>query len=156
MTRRLLELARRWVGLAVSLLSLAGFASAIAFLEDARAMLAEHAGAAALLIGLAFVGGLGASDLALTGSRRAKRRARVSALEKLFATMSQRRRQMVATAMDCGEVMCPALDGDVQALCEAGILVAPRYVHVSNGNPYSINPDVVLEIRDHRDEWLDC
>lgn len=154
MTRRLLEFARDWAGAAVSLLSLAGFASAIAFMDDARAMLVEHPGASALLVALSLVCGFAFADFLFVGSRRARQRRKVAALGRLFATMTPGRRQMVATAMDCGEVMRAALDGDAQALCEAGILIAPRYVHVSNPNPYSVNPDVVLEIREHRAEWL--
>lgn len=154
MTRRFLELVRSWIGAAVSLLSLFGFISAVAFLDDARAMIAEHPGASSLLIATAFVGGFATADFLFVGSRRARQRRKVAALGRLFATMTPGRRQMVATAMDCGEVMRAALDGDAQALCEAGILIAPRYVHVSNPNPYSINPDVVLEIREHRAEWL--
>ena len=154
MIKRAWKFARENAGAVVSLLSLLGFGSAVAFADDARQALASHPGSVLLLSALAFVAGAALAAWATTRSRWARRRAKVETLARAFASMSPRRRQMVATALDEGEVRAWSLDEDALSLCNMGILGAPPVVPRTGEAGFSVHPAVVLEIRDHRAEWL--
>ncbi len=150
MTMRAWELIRDNAGAAVSVLGLVGFGSAAAALGDASAMISEHPGASTLLAAASFCAGSALAGFLRTHGRRA----RASRLERCFVAMSPRRKEMVAAALDLGEAWASAADMDALALCKLGILIAPECADGSRDNCYSVAPDVVLEIREHRAEWL--
>lgn len=155
MIKRAWKFVRENAGAVVSLLSLLGFGSAVAFADDARQALASHPGSVLLLSALAFVAGAALAAWATTRSRWARRRARHEELLRLFAPMSRRRREMVATALDEGELMAaPALDEDADALVGAGVLVMPPHASPLRPMPLSVSPEMVLELIDDRDELL--
>ena len=154
MKKKLPEAVRYFAGLAVTLLSLFGYVSVTAFVDDARQAIAEHPAAVALLTALALLGGAAFSVFLLTGSRWARKRAKVERLERCFAAMPPRRRQMVATALREGEVRAWSLDEDALTLCNMGILGGPPIVPRTGEASFSIQPAVSLEISEHRGEWL--
>lgn len=84
----------------------------------------------------------------------AARRKRLEMLARVFMSMPPRRRAMVAKAIDEGEFRASPLDEDALTLCELGIFGVPPIQSRTGKTPYSIQPDVVREIREHRDEWL--
>ena len=61
---------------------------------------------------------------------------------------------MVAKALDHGECRASAYDEDALALCDLGIFGVPPIQSRTGKTPFSIQPGVVREIREHRDEWL--
>ena len=154
MLKRAWKVVRENVGAIVSVLSLFGYASIAALVDDARSALADRPIVVLLLSALAFAAGAGVAWFVLTKSRWAKRRRKVERLTQCFATMSEKRRRMVATALDKGEVRAWSLDEDATSLCNMGILGMPPIVSRIGEVGFSVQPAVVLEIREHRDEWL--
>ena len=153
MLRRAWRFVRDNVGAVVSVLSIFGFGSAVAALDDARAMLAEHTGAALLLMGLAFALGIGFSDYVLSSGKRARRRQKLDRLTRVFAAMPKSQREFVAAALD-GTVRTATDSTAGRTLCEDGILRSAPAAWTPGVSEYTVDPDVVLEIREHRDEWL--
>lgn len=154
MFKRVWKVVRENVGAVVSFLSLFGYASIAALVDDARATLSSRPVAVLALSAFAFAAGAGVAWFALTRSRWAVRRKRVEHLSRCFATMSEKRKRMVATALDEGEVRAWTLDEDATSLCNMGILGMPPIVPRTGEVGLSVQPAVVLEIRDHREEWL--
>ena len=154
MKKKFSELAANYAGLAMSVLSLCGFVSAIAFLDDAKAAVSEHPGSVALLSTLSFLAGAAVSHNATVTSRRARKRAKVERLSRCFVAMSPRRRKMVATALDKGEVRVWSLDEDATALCAMGIFGTSPVASCIREAPFSLQPSVAAEIAAHRKEWL--
>lgn len=138
------------VDLAASLLGLLGFGSAMAFMDDARAMLCDHPVASVLLCLASVCGGY----FLATGSGWAKARRKVKWLARVFATMPRRRKDLVAKALDEGEVECWVYDPDATTLMNLGILGGPPVASRTMSTPLSVQPRVVLEIKRHREEWL--
>lgn len=154
MKKKFSELAANYAGLAVSVLSLCGFVSAIAFIDDAKAAVSEHPGSVALLSAPSFLAGAAVSRSVMVTSRRARKRAKVERLSRCFTAMSARRKKMVATALDKGEVRAWSLDEDATALCAMGIFGTPPYASYTGETPFSLQPSVAAEIAAHRKEWL--
>lgn len=153
MLERAWKLVRENVSAAISVLSLLGFGSAIAVADDARAMLVEHPGSALLLIGFAFAFGVGFSELTFNAGERVAQKRKLDRLSRTFAAMPGSQRDLVRAAL-CGSVSTAAESGPARALCDAGILVASSVTWNPRVSEYSINPDIVFEIRDHKAEWL--
>ena len=138
------------VGLASAVLGFLGFGSVFALCDDAREAFAERPGVCVLLVAVAFASGFLLAVLLFTRSRWA----RAAALGRAFMTMSKRRRAMVAKALDHGECRASAYDEDALALCDLDIFGVPPIQSRTGKTPFSIQPGVVREIREHRDEWL--
>lgn len=150
MIKRLWKSFRENAGAVVSLIGLLGFGSAAALAEDFRQMVESHPSTAALLV----VASTCLGCFLATGSCWARKLRKVRRLAHCFASMSKKRRRMVAKALDDGEVRAWALDEDATSLCEMGILGMPPIVPRTGEVGFAIQPDVVLEIRGHREEWL--
>ena len=142
------------VGLASSLAGALGFGSVMALATDAGEMFVEHTGAATLLAAAALSLGFALSEAASGHGARARRRRALDALRRTFATMSPRRRRLVARALDSGCVSLSSHDPDAAELCRLGILRAPALLAETLPNDFAVNPAVVLEVREHREEWL--
>ena len=153
MLKRAWKLVKENASAAISVLSLLGFGSVIAVADDARAMLVEHPASALLLICLAFAFGVGFSELTFNASERVARKRRLDRLSRAFAAMPGSQRDLVRAALG-GSVSTATESGPARALCDAGILVASSVTWNQRVSEYSINPDVVLEILDHKAEWL--
>lgn len=138
------------VDLAASLLGLLGFGSVVAFMDDARRMLCDHPVASLLLCLASICGGY----FLATGSRWAKRRKKEEALGRVFESLSEKRKALVAKALDDGSVECLMCDPDATVLMEAGILGCPPLASRFDTVPLAVQPRVVLEIKRHREEWL--
>lgn len=136
--------------LAFSLLGLLGFGSLVAFMEDARAMVCDHPVACAFLCLASACAGYAFA----TGGRWAKRRQKEESLRRVFESLSERRKALVARALDEGSVECLMCDPDATVLMEAGILGCPPLVSRFDTAPLAVQPRVVLEIKKHRAEWL--
>lgn len=154
MKKKLPEAVRYFAGLAVTLLSLFGYVSVTTFVDDARQAIAEHPADVALLTALALLGGAAFSLFLFTGSWWARKRMKVERLERCFAAMPPKRRQMVATALREGEVRAWSYDEDALTLCNMGILGMPPIVPRTGEASFSLQPAVSLEISEHRGEWL--
>ena len=150
MLKKAWSLVRDNIGAVASLVGLLGFGSAAALAEDFRQMVGEHPVTAAMLVLASACLGYFLATRSGWASRRKKRRY----LAQCFASMPERRRRMVATALDEGEVRAWSLDEDATTLCNMGILGMPPIVPRTGEAGFSVQPAVVLEIRRHRREWL--
>lgn len=68
--------------------------------------------------------------------------------------MSKRRKALVLTALEEGEVELWPLDPDGQSLLSLGILGSPLCASMAFPTKYSIQPSVIKEINEHLDEWI--
>lgn len=153
MLKRAWKFVKENASAAISVLSLLGFGSVIAVADDARAMLVVHPGSALLLIGLAFAFGVGFSELTFNAGERVARKRKLDRLSRTFAAMPGSQRDLVRAAL-CASVSTATESGPARALCNAGILVASSVTWKPHVSEYSINPDILFEIRDHKAEWL--
>lgn len=69
--------------------------------------------------------------------------------------MSPRRKKLVAQALDEGSVCLPVTDLDALGLCQLGVLAPPPLVGITMDVQLSVQPSIVLEVKEHRTEWLD-
>ena len=139
---------------AVTIAGTVGFGTVFAVLGDARRMLVEHTAASLLLIAAAFCLGASISRISCETGSWARRRKRRRLLADAFLCMPRQRKEMVAKAIDDGEVIVWPMDQDVQALLQLGILGAPAVVPVTGSASFSVQPGVAREIVNHRSEWL--
>lgn len=87
--------------------------------------------------------------------RKAKRqKKKMDCLERSFLGMSRRRKALVLTALEEGEVELWPLDPDGQSLLSLGILGSPLCASMAFPTKYSIQPNVIKEIDKHKDEWI--
>ncbi len=142
-----------------------GFGTCAAVFADAREILFEHTAGALLLIVTAFSLGYFAASFVLAKSRLAKHRAakerereaqkeKLAKLERVFASLSPRRKKLVAQALDEGSVHLSSLDSDALTLCNLKVFGMSPVAGMTTGADFSVQPSVVLEIREHRAEWL--
>lgn len=151
--KRLKRLARSIAnnaGALASLLGLLGFGSALALMEDARATFADHPVPSLLLAGAAAFAGYAAA----TVSPWAKRKKKLKNLARCCASMSKKQKQVVSMALDEGGFDDWIYDPEIIRLVDMGILVAPSTVSRINATHLTIQPAFVLELREHREEWL--
>lgn len=146
------------VGVVELIISLVGAGAIASFWEEFRAICVQHPLQAASLALAAFGLGCLAGTYAptiLKGVRERRRRTqRVEWLARCFASMSERRRAIVALALADGSVHLSELDPDAATLCELGILGMAPFGFKLAGTNYSVQSVVVTEIIEHRDEWL--
>lgn len=83
-----------------------------------------------------------------------KQKAKIERLERAFLSMSKRRKALVLTALEEGEVELWPLDPDGQSLLSLGILGSPLCASMAFPTKYSIQPNVIKEIDKHKDEWI--
>lgn len=155
------------IDLAASAVGAVGLGTCAAAFSDAGEMLREHTTGALLLVASAICLGYLAARFVLAKSRWAKRREadrrerdarrrKLDKLERIFASMPKRRREIVARALDEGSVHLSSFDPDALTLCKLGVLGASTVAGMTTGADFSVQPSVVLEIRAHRAEWLGC
>lgn len=144
------------IDLAASAVGAVGLGTCAAAFSDAGKMLREHTTGALLLVASAICLGYLAARFVLAKSRWAKRRRKMERLERIFASMPKRRREIVARALDEGSVHLSSFDPDALTLCKLGVLGASTVAGMTTGADFSVQPSVVLEIRAHRAEWLGC
>ena len=155
MLKKAWKTVRENVSAVVAMLSLLGYGTAPALFEDARSAFSDHMGATVLLTALAFTAGAASASFLSARSRWAKKRRKRDYLAGCFAAMPPRRRKMVRTALDEGEVRAWSMDEDALTLCNMGILGMPPIVPKTGEAGFSIQPAVVFLVKEHRAEWLD-
>ena len=152
---------------AFSAVGAVGFGTCAAVFSDAGDALREHTVGTLLLASAAACIGFFAARFLAEWSRWAKRREaeerereaqrkKVERLSRVFASMSPRRKKLVAQALDEGSVCLPVTDPDALGLCQLGVLGAPPLVGITTGVQLGVQPSVVLEVKEHRAEWLEC
>lgn len=159
------EAVKNNLSVVLSLVGTVGFWTCVAVVADAREALFEHTAGSLLLVAAAFSLGYLTASFVLARSRWAKRRAakekereaqrkKLARLERVFASLSPRRKELVAQALDEGSVRLSSLDSDARTLCDLGVLGMSSITGVTTGADFSVQPSVVLEVREHRAEWL--
>ena len=155
------EAVKNNLSVVLSLVGAVGFWTCVAVVADAREALFEHTAGSLLLVAAAFSLGYLTASFVLARSRWAKRRAereaqrqKLARLERVFASLSPRRKKLVAQALDEGSVRLSSLDSDARTLCDLRVLGMSSIAGVTTGADFSVQPSVVLEVREHRAEWL--
>lgn len=151
---------------AISAVGAVGFGTCAAVFADAGDALRDHTVGTLLLAAAAACIGFFAARFLAEWSRWAKRheaeerereaqRKKIARLSRVFASMSPRRKKLVAQALDEGSVCLPVTDLDALGLCQLGVLAPPPLVGITMDVQLSVQPSIVLEVKEHRTEWLD-
>lgn len=91
------------------------------------------------------------AQLAEISSSKAKK---LDALSRTFSGMPEKRKRLVAEALESGLVSLDPYDADALTLCQQGIFgTAPTFAFGKKSD-FSVQPAVITEIREHRSEWL--
>ena len=162
---KLAKIVKDNIDIVVSAVGAVGLGACVAAFSDVGEMLREHTVGALLLVAVSFSLGYLAASLVLARSRWAKRRAakeeereaqrqKLARLERVFASMPKRRREIVAQALDEGSVHLSSFDSDARTLCDLRVLGMSSVAGATTGADFSVQPSVVLEVREHRAEWL--
>lgn len=151
---------------AISAVGAVGFGTCAAVFADAGDALRDHTVGTLLLAAAAACIGFFAARFLAEWNLWAKRheaeerereaqRKKIARLSRVFASMSPRRKKLVAQALDEGSVCLPVTDLDALGLCQLGVLAPPPLVGITMDVQLSVQPSIVLEVKEHRTEWLD-
>ena len=82
------------------------------------------------------------------------RQKKLDTLARMCASMSTNQKRLVSKALDEGGVDGWIFDPELLMLRDMGILVQPSVVSRTNDTHFTVQPAFVLELREHREEWL--
>lgn len=151
--------------LALLVADVAGYASFFTLFEDARRAFEERP--AAMLVTALASAVVGYALCSATVCRRerlekiervrqaeARRQKVIDQLARMCASMSENQKRLLSKALDEGGIDGWILDPELLMLRDMGILVQPSVVSRTNDTHFTVQPAFVLELREHREEWL--